>query len=107
MKPRQPVEARYSATRCQIQLEARVRSGKDEKRARGFSTSSHSNEKGFFIAPMSAERTKLLWTRTRLHEGAQVPRVRTRISADRDPRLRVRFRPARSGLRLRSHQEDR
>src|SRR5262249_50676045 len=40
-----------------------------------------------------------------IHESAQVPRVRPRISARSDTRLRVRLRPARSRLRLRSHQK--
>ena len=122
LTPRQPVEAPLtSTTRCQFQPEPEVRFGKDEKSA-CFSPLLVLMRRGFLLPeirpgrgdPRPPETTgehgkcflverqvygKKCW----FHEGAQVPRVRPRISADRHARVRIRFRPARGRLRLRAH----
>src|SRR5438477_8849671 len=81
------------------------------RRARSFDLFSSSDEQGFFIAPEKTQsprktRNENYANEYWIHEGTQVPRMRTGISARRHPCLRIRLRAARSRLRLRSHKKE-
>src|ERR1051326_22031 len=58
-----------------------------------------------FFASSPCEKMFFCYERTcRLHESIEVPRVRPRVSAGGDARVRVRFRAVGGGVRLRPHQ---